>query len=360
MTHDLVAVTQELIRYRSIPAYPEELEAILEYTLSHLHGFTLERFEDNGYKSILLYNTETRPERFTLLLNGHLDVIPGNDTQYEGRIEGDKLYGVGSMDMKANVACLISVFQEMAHKVSYPVALQLVTDEELGGFHGTRHQVNEGVRADFVITSESTNFHIVHKAKGVLWARVTARGKTAHGAYPWAGENAIEKMMEFLAALKNEFPNPTEKAWVSTVNIGAISTPNETFNKIPDLCEVALDIRFTPEESETIVKRLQGLITEELSLEIISHEPAMSTPEDDDYLTSLQEITSNVIGENSILYGAQGSSDARHFTAVGCGGVEFGPIGGGIGTDEEWVSISSLHTYCEILRRYMNHLDEKQ
>ena len=360
MTHDLITLTQELIRYRSIPVYPQELDAILEFALSHLQGFTLERFEDNGYKSILLYNTETRPERFTLLLNGHLDVIPGNDTQYEGRVEGDKLYGVGSMDMKANVACLISVFREMAEKVSYPLALQLVTDEELGGFHGTKHQVDQGVRADFVITAESTNFHIVHKAKGVLWAKVIARGKTAHGAYPWAGENAIEKMMEFLTALKKEFPNPTEKAWISTVNIGAISTPNETFNKIPDLCEVALDIRFTPEESETIVERLQGLITKELSLEIISHEPAMSTPEDDDYLTSLQAITSDVTGERSILYGAQGSSDARHFTAVGCGGVEFGPIGGGIGTDEEWVSISSLHTYCEILNRYMNHLNEKQ
>ncbi len=44
MTVDLVALTQELIRYRSIPAYPEELEAILEYCISQLHGFSLERF----------------------------------------------------------------------------------------------------------------------------------------------------------------------------------------------------------------------------------------------------------------------------------------------------------------------------
>lgn len=55
----------------------------------------------------------------------------------------------------------------------------------------------------------------------------------------------------------------------------------------------------------------------------------------------------------------QGSSDARHFTKVGCAGVEFGPIGGGIGTDKEWIDIPSLEKYYKILREFLLHLNNE-
>ena len=108
------------------------------------------------------------------------------------------------MDMKANVACLMTVFKDVADKVNYPLGLQLVTDEEIGGFHGTKYQIEKGVRAEFVVVGESTDLNIKNRAKGILWAKISAKGKTAHGAYPWRGENAIWKMNEFLNCLKRQ------------------------------------------------------------------------------------------------------------------------------------------------------------
>jgi succinyl-diaminopimelate desuccinylase len=56
-------------------------------------------------------------------------------------------------------------FIDCAENLKYPVALQLLTDEEIGGFDGTKFQVESGVNAEFVIATEPTNLDIVVKAK---------------------------------------------------------------------------------------------------------------------------------------------------------------------------------------------------
>ncbi|MFN5368200.1 MAG: hypothetical protein ACK5C8_06575, partial [Roseiflexaceae bacterium] len=56
------------------------------------------------------------------------------------------------------------------------------------------------------------------------------------------------------------------------------------------------------------------------------------------------------------LSAAMGSSDARHFTHVGCAGVEFGPVGGGIGSDEEWTSVVGLTDYAAIMRHFLGEV----
>jgi succinyl-diaminopimelate desuccinylase len=353
MTNDIIELTKKLIRLKSIPEYPEQLNQSLELCVKHIKAETIETFEKNGSKTILADNRTSRPARFKIILNGHLDVIPGKPEQYEPFVSGDRLYGVGATDMKANVACIISVFNKMANQVDYPLALQLVTDEELGGFNGTKHQIERGVRADFVIAAESTNFDIVNQAKGAIWAKISAKGKTAHGAYPWRGENAIQKISKFLSALDLEYPTPKTQEWCTTVNVSSINSNNQTFNKIPDHCEVGLDIRFLPSEAKDAIDRLKKIIPPDLSLEIIAHEPALFVDDENNFLSLLKNAAESVTGRISSFYCAQGSSDARHFTRVGDAGVEFGPIGGGIGTDEEWINIPSLSEYCLILERFL-------
>src|SRR3989344_6777391 len=126
MIDNIVNLSQQLIAIKSA-------NTCLNLMLSKLGRFTIERFEKNGVKSALIYNTIRRPKKFKILLNGHLDVIPGKDSQYMPKIKNNKLYGAGAMDMKANIVCLIKIFKSVAKKVKYPLALQLVTDEEVGG-----------------------------------------------------------------------------------------------------------------------------------------------------------------------------------------------------------------------------------
>lgn len=353
MLNKIVTLSKEFVSIKSNSDNTAELDRILEIALSNLKNYTIERFENNGVKSALIYNAQKRPSKFKVILNGHLDVVPGKDYQYLPKIKGDKLYGVGSMDMKASVACLIMVFQEVANQVDYPLALQLATDEEIGGFNGTKYQIENGVKADFVIAGESTGLQIANRAKGILQVKISTKGKTAHGAYPWRGENAIWKMNQFLNSLSKRYPIPAQQEWVTTVNLSRIETSNQSFNKIPDDCEIWLDIRYIPEEADSIVNSIKDLLPKSFKLDIIEKEPALFVDENNQYLKTLQNIDEQVTNKKVRFYGAQGSSDARHFTRVGINGVEFGPIGENIGSDNECVSIISLQQYYQILKKFL-------
>lgn len=357
MINKIISLTKKLVSIKSTPDNTKALEEILELALLHLKGFTTERFESNGSKSALISNSEKRQKKFKVILNGHLDIIPGKKDQYLPKIKNNRLYGVGSMDMKANVACLIAVFKEMANKVNYPLALQLVTDEETGGFNGTKHQIDKGVRADFVIAGETTNLSIENQAKGILWVKISCKGKAAHSAYPWRGENAIWKMNKFLSLLEEEFPVPKQEEWQTTVNLSKVETKNQTFNKIPDDCIVWLDIRYIPEETNTIVNTLKELLPKGFKLDIVLKEPALSTDENNQYLQLLKQKIEEVTKKGASVVAANGSSDARHFSRINCNAIEFGPIGGGIGSDNEWVDIQSLVSYKKILCEFLTKID---
>ena len=352
-TSPIVSLTKKFVSIQSTAENTKALEKILELALSNLKGYTIERFIHNGVKSALIYNTKKRPKQFKIILNGHLDIIPGKKHQYVPQIKNNRLYGVGSMDMKASVACLMMAFKEVADKIDYPLGLQLVTDEEIGGFDGTKYQINKDVRADFMIAGEPTQFDIVHKAKGVLWVKVSAKGKAAHGAYPWKGENAIQKMNEFLDILKKKYPIPDQEKWITTINVSKIETSNQAFNKIPDDCAVWLDIRYIPEETNTIVRSMQKLLPRGCKLEIVAKESALSTDDDNEYIQALEKIGKKIMKKKIFLRGAQGTSDARHFAFVNCPGIEFGPIGKGMGSNNEWVNIPSLEIYYQIMTSFL-------
>lgn len=350
---NIILLTKKFISIKSIANNAKALDEILDLALLYLKGYTIELFKRNGIKSALIYNAKKRPKKFKIILNGHLDVIPGKEHQYTPKIKGGRLYGVGSMDMKANAACLIMAFKEVANKVSYPLGLQLVTDEEIGGNNGTKYQIEKGVRAEFIIAGEPTNFDIVYKAKGILQVKIFINGKTAHGAYPWKGENAIWKMNEFLNILKKKYPISNHETWVTTVNLSRIETNNQTFNKIPDDCITWLDIRFIPEETKTIKKSLLQLLPKLATFDVINYEPAMLTEKNNEYIKLLKKIAQHKAGKTVRLRLAHGSSDARHFARVNCSGIEFGPIGEDIGSDYEWVYISSLKSYYQILKDFL-------
>lgn len=353
MDNDIINLSKKLISIKSVHGNEEALNQALRVATSGLTDFTIERFENNGIKSVLAYNFKKRPEKFKVILNGHLDVVPGKQHQYQPRIKYSKLYGNGALDMKANLACLLTVFKDVASKLSYPLGLQLVTDEEVGGSNGTRYQIKKGVRADFVIAGETTNFNIVNKAKGVLWLKILTNGETAHGAYPWRGKNSILDMNKFITELLKKYPIPDQEKWVTTVNLSRIQTTNKTFNKIPDNCEIWLDIRYIPEEGDIIIDTIKKMLPYGFKLEILVKEPAINIDENNQYIQKLKMTGEKVINRRIKLYGAQGTSDLRHFAQVGCSGVEFGAIGEGIGSDHEWIDINSLEKYRLILKNFL-------
>jgi len=197
----------ELLAIPSTSERPADLRRALDYVLDFVGpGFTVERFESGGKPSALIYpGTERRD--FHVILNAHLDVVPAPPDQFRPRRDGDRLFARGAQDMKVTGLLAAQVFRELAASLPYPVALQLVTDEEVGGRDGTRHQLDHGVRGRFVIVGETSGLHIVNESKGMLVVRLLATGRAAHAAYQWLGDNALVKLQRTVASLKNAYEN---------------------------------------------------------------------------------------------------------------------------------------------------------
>lgn len=349
----ILDLAKELISIPSIKGNTDALKQTMEIAKKELAGFTIEELESNGIPSLLAYVGEKRPEHFKVILNAHLDVVPAKGNQYQVTEKDGKLHGRGTNDMKAAGAVEILVFKDIAKQLNYPLALQLVADEEIGGFNGTGYQVSQGVKGDFVIAGEPTNFGINNKAKGIIWAKVHTFGKVAHGAYPWNGENALWKIKSFLDKLEKTFPVPEKETWVTTANLAKLETSNNTFNQVPEDATAWIDVRYVPQDTESIEQTLRDMLPEGATIEFLEKEPAQGTSETNPYVLALSKATEKVTGKPSEIIVKHGGSDVRFYEPVGVPGVTFGPIGAGLHSDEEWVDAKSLEDYYNILKEFL-------
>src|ERR687894_563140 len=134
----------------------------------------------------------------TIVLHGHLDVVPARPEQFEPRVVGDRLYGRGAYDMKGGLASMMCAVHDVAAQDSVRVHFVCVCDEESEEVddRGSDQAVKEGYLGDFAITGEPTDLHIGIQAKGVLAMRIEVTGRAAHGSTPWAGDNAVLKAID--------------------------------------------------------------------------------------------------------------------------------------------------------------------
>jgi len=233
-TDELINKVQQLIAIASTADNPRELlhavSFVADLVAAHTKNVTIERFERNGKPSFLAYAGAIRPKRFDVTLNAHVDVVPGKSVQFIPKIAGDRLYGRGAFDMKAATLVEAMAFCEAAHHTPYTLGLQVVSDEEIGGYDGVAYQIEQGVRADFVITGEHTlaPSTIYTDQRGICWIELAFRGKTAHGGYPWHGENALTRATAFAHAILERYPVPDKEVWSTTANIASIGTTNAT------------------------------------------------------------------------------------------------------------------------------------
>ncbi|HTQ94642.1 MAG TPA: M20/M25/M40 family metallo-hydrolase, partial [Streptosporangiaceae bacterium] len=219
-----LACACELLAIPSTSERPGELRRALDYVLDFVGpGFTVERFESGGKPSALVYAGAER-RNFDVILNAHLDVVPAPPGQFRPRRDGDRLFARGPQDMKVSGLLAAQVFRELAARLPHPVALQLVTDEEVGGRDGTLHQLERGVRGRFVVVGETSGLRIVNESKGMLVVRLLAAGRGAHAAYQWLGDNALVKLQQSVASLLARYPIATEEAWRTTVNLSRVPT----------------------------------------------------------------------------------------------------------------------------------------
>jgi succinyl-diaminopimelate desuccinylase len=294
----------------------------------------------------------------SVILHGHLDVVPAHADQFTPRIEGDRLIGRGAYDMKGGLAAMMCAVHDVAGNGHVRVRFICVPDEESENVEQrcTEALVQEGLRADFAITGEPTDLHIGVQAKGVLAVRVEVDGTAAHGSTPWLGDNAILKAYDVFRRVETlRFSRESSDLFDRpSINIARIEG-GDAFNKVPDLCRMDIDIRYLPNQDPgEILADIRGLPDVRI-VKVFQRAPA-HVSRANPYVRALREAVSRSLDDEALSVGRDGSSDATAFLEAGVPAVEFGPVGGGHHGPEEWVSIESLHRYRRALGDFVEGL----
>jgi succinyl-diaminopimelate desuccinylase len=295
----------------------------------------------------------------TIILHGHIDVVPALPGQFTPRQEGDRLIGRGSYDMKGGLAAMMCALSDAAGQDRVRVVFTCVPDEE--SEHVEAHSIEwlvreHGITGDFAITGEPTNLHIGVQAKGVLALRILVNGRAAHGSTPWAGDNAILKAHDAFRRIET-LPFSRESSDLfdrPSINLARING-GDAFNKVPDRCEMDVDIRYLPNQDPgAILAQIREIADTEI-VRCATWPPAVVS-RTNPYVVALRDAVAPLTGDESLSVGRDGASDAITFLAAGIPAVEFGPTGAGHHGPDEWVSVASLTTYRHALRNFVASL----
>ena len=298
----------------------------------------------------------------TIVLHGHLDVVPARPEQFSPRVDGDRLYGRGAYDMKGGLAAMMLAVHDLAEQDRIRVHFVCVADEESEEIEqrGSDHLVEQGYLGDFAITGEPTNMHIGIQAKGVLAMRVEVTGKAAHGSTPWAGDNAVLKAVDIFRQIES-LPFARESSDLfdrPSINLGRI-LGGDALNKVPDLCVIDVDVRYLPGQDPDHIRAAVDEMPDAKVVKIFHRRPAIVS-RDDPYVQALSEaisIAATPDGDDEHLsVGRDGASDAISWLEAGVPAVECGPVGDGHHGPEEWVSIRSLGEYRRTLIEFVKLL----
>jgi succinyl-diaminopimelate desuccinylase len=297
----------------------------------------------------------------TVVLHGHLDVVPGRDEQFVPRVDGDRLYGRGAYDMKGGLAAMMCAARDLASQSSVRVHFVCVSDEESdeAEARGSDYLVEKGYTGDFAITGEPTDLHIGVQAKGVLALRIEVSGKAAHGSTPWLGDNAVLKAVDVFRQIEAmSFTRESSELFDRpSVSLGRI-IGGDAMNKVPDCCAIDVDIRFLPgQTADAILAEVAAIPDTSVSI-VLRRDPAV-VDRDNPYVLLLAESVADGVPAERISIGRDGASDIVSFLEAGTPGVEFGPIGGGHHGPDEWVSISSLERYQCSLVEFVNAIPKR-
>lgn len=354
ISREILTLTKELILFKTTADRPDELIKCIEF---------IKNYFDNSHFVVRDFNFKHKPSLFIsfnkrkkqdLILNGHIDVVPGSDSQFIPKVEGNLLFGRGSGDMKAAVAAMMVLMKHLAKLKKPPkVGLMIVSDEEIGGENGTAKLLKLGFSSKFCFTGESSvgYFPLVTKHKGCVQVKITAYGSSSHSSRPWQGNNAINKLINQYKALIEEFTLATSKhKWHVSVNptsFVAESAPNVT----PSKAEIVLDIRTN--EEFTNRKIINILKKHKIKYKKIMDGPMMFNSNKHVYIKSLKRCAERVLKKKVKYIKSCGGSDSKFFTAKNIPSVNLGPVAKNVHKHNEYVEIDSLEKFYHILSLFV-------
>ena len=355
---DVVNLTAALMKFRTTADNPREIARCADFIVNYLRGrgMVIKKYVKNGKISIVaLFRDVQHAEIF---FNAHFDVVPAPDGFFRPKIRGDRLYGRGSEDCKAQVALLMHLMARLSKSKPRPdVGIMLTSDEEVHGRDGVQYLLEkQGYSCEFAVVADGgDNYDIITKHKGVLQVKVSAKGRSAHSAFPWqGGDNAIEKLISAYPKIAGIFQRPKKAAWKTTGSLTKIRG-GDVLNRIPDYAELFLDVRRTEKDTErSILRKLNAI--RGIRAEKTASADMLNTDPHNPYVKKLRSSAEKVLKRKVKTAAEHGATDARYFSARGIPAILFKPLGFGPHSEEEHLVISSLKPYFEVLLDFVSGL----
>jgi acetylornithine deacetylase len=283
-----------------------------------------------------------------LLLNAHLDTVgtEAMEKPFDARVEGGRLYGRGSYDMKgALAAAMLALADASRMGLAGDVILTAVADEEVASL-GTEAMLGR-VAADAAIVCEPTELQVAIAHRGFAGFEIETHGVAAHGSRPDLGVDAIAKMGHVLVALEELGRRLQAGRRHPLVGAGSLHASliegGQEFSSYPARCLLTGERRTLPGETATEIEAdLRAAAGDAEVRLLVSREP-FEVDEGHELVHALGAAA----GVSGVI-GVPFWTDAALVAAAGIPTVLFGPAGEGAHAAVEWVDVSSLER-CRVM-----------
>lgn len=328
----------------------------------------------------------------SLILNGHIDVVsPEPVSQWTvdpwgGEIKDRRLYGRGSLDMKAGLCAnlySLKAIMDCGLQTKGDVILESVIEEEAGGSGGTLACLMRGIEADGMVIPEPSGERILITHPGIKYFRVTVFGRTAHAALSHLGVNAIVKMVPIIKALEaldeeraKRLSYPlVEKTTGRPCNLSlGKMQAGDWVSTVAGWAALECRLGFVPGESgKEVMAEIHQTINEAVRNDgwFVDHPPKIEwfgwdtepwlEPTDSGFIRAFMATAGETLSAAPELLGSSGGLDNRFGPYFNVPSLAFGPIGANHHGIDEYVSIPSLLTVTKALALFIAewcHLDE--
>lgn len=260
-----------------------------------------------------------------LCFTGHIDTVPlgampWSKDPFAADIDGDRLYGRGSSDMKSGVAAFVyAMIELMPALADGPGVVLVITAGEETGCEGAFHLAGLGDalgRAGAVVVAEpSANYPYVGH-KGALWLKARSRGVTAHGSMPERGVNAIYKAARAITRLEDFDFNVARHAVLGkpTLNVGTVHG-GMNVNSVPDQADIGIDIRTIPGQNHGGLRAgLESYLGDDVEINAVVDVEAVWTDPGDAWVQEVFAVMAPLLGEAMETRGATYFTDAAALT----------------------------------------------
>jgi succinyl-diaminopimelate desuccinylase len=318
-----------------------------------------------------------------LVLNGHIDVFPIDETEewthpaWSGAIEDGRMWGRGIADMKCGTSASIFTYvylHRIREHLKGKLTLTAVSDEETFGPWGARYLMEhhrDEVLGDCCLNGEpSSPITLRFGEKGMIWIKFTVRTPGAHGSYTHLSPSATKIAVKLISDLEQvtEIPTPAtpqiEKALSEgvdgieralgkgasktlqsiTLNIGRINGGLKV-NMVPGLCEFEADFRLpVGYDKSLILPKIKEIAARypEVAMEEINYSEPKACDPFGDMARIIQANVQQLRGFNPSPIISMGGSDARLWRQRGVPAYIYGPYPYGMGQKDEYVDIEDF------------------